>query len=92
MWQDWVLSGVNWVFIISMIPTILSASKKPALSTSLLTGTGMLAIAGTYVSLELPAAVFAASILGAEWFLLAWQRYRLDRRASKGDGADITGR
>ena len=81
MWQDWVISAVSWAFVISLVPTILHKAHKPSLATSILTGIGMAVMTATYLSLGLVAATLSASLVAVEWFILAWQRWRLDRAA-----------
>lgn len=79
MWQTWAISGVQIVFITSLLPSILDPKHKPALATSILTVLGGLVMAYTFYTLSLWSAVATTSILNLEWMILAYQRYRLNR-------------
>ena len=79
-WQDIVFGGGNLVFAIALLPSIFS-EHKPALSTSLVTSTVLMAFAVTYASLGLWAGMAMVALNGALWGVLAVQQYR--RRRAK---------
>ena len=65
-WQDLALTVASVIFIIALIPTVLSAVQKPALSTSVMNAAVSTGIAIVYLSLHL---WFAAATTGANGFL-----------------------
>ncbi len=79
VWQDIVIFIGQWVFVIAIIPTILG-KEKPALSTSIVTGTVLVIFALTYLTLKLWLSTISASMISAAWFLLALQKYNQNRR------------
>jgi hypothetical protein len=81
MWQDLLLSIVQWGFIAALMPTLLHKTQKPTVTTCAFTALGMLAITITYISLELWAAVASSSLLTLAWVVLAHQRYKLNAQA-----------
>ncbi|MBI2610441.1 hypothetical protein HYW60_00680 [Candidatus Kaiserbacteria bacterium] len=80
MWQDWVLAVLLWMFVIVLIPTILHPTNKPTLSTSLLTAAGNFTLALVYATLSLWNGALGGLAISIAWFILAIQRYRLDRK------------
>ncbi len=74
-WQDIILTIGNLLLAASLIPSV-TGSDKPALSTSLLTGSILLTFAVVYTTLSLWASVFAISLNIALWLVLAVQKYR----------------
>ncbi|MDO8620333.1 MAG: hypothetical protein Q7R64_03230 [bacterium] len=79
MWQDIVFSVGQWIFIIALIPSLLS-KEKPALSTSLMTGTVLAVFAFTYSTLSLWTASVSTVLSAGTWFVLAVQKYNSDRK------------
>lgn len=79
MWQDWALTLTQFVFIASLVPTIAHPSKKPTLSTALMTAPTIFVVVAIYFSLEFWFSMAAALILALEWSILAYQRWRLDK-------------
>ncbi len=75
MWQDYVLTAIQIVFCITLIPMI-RASEKPPLSSSLMTGIVLLVSAFTVATLGLWLAAISQSIVGLQWLTLAYQRVR----------------
>lgn len=73
MWQDVVLAGGSIVFIIALFPSVFS-KNKPALSTSLTTGSVLLIFVFVYASLSLWFAMVSTSITSFVWFVLAFQK------------------
>jgi hypothetical protein len=81
MWQDFVLAIIIWILLAALIPTVLHRTQKPTLSTGILTGTALAVIAFTYVSMELWNSALASAFISAAWFLLAYQRYKLNKQS-----------
>lgn len=79
MWQDILLGGANWILLVSLLPSIVSKEEKPALASSIITGVCLLAIAFSYYSLGLLQAAIPASLVGIQWFILGYQRARINR-------------
>jgi uncharacterized membrane protein YqgA involved in biofilm formation len=80
--QDVILTGGSLIFVAALIPT-LRGNDKPALSTSLLTGSVLVVFAGVYVSLALWFSAITTFITAACWFMLAAQKARLRRLPPK---------
>lgn len=81
MWQDWVLATLQWIFVLALIPALFDATQKPALLTSITTGTCIYIMAATYATLGLWTAVVSSLTLGSAWLILAYQRWRLNNRS-----------
>jgi hypothetical protein len=72
-WQD-VVIGLSYVFFdLALIPS-LRTRDKPALQTSLITGTLNVAIALTQITLGLWFSTIATSINALLWLTLAYQK------------------
>ncbi len=78
MWQDVLLAIVNWTLFVSLIPTVLSKTQKPTLLTSILTAVALAAITFTYATLSLWFAALPVLLTASAWFVLAYQRYKLN--------------
>ena len=74
-WQDIVLSVGQYIFVIALLPSVFG-KDKPALSSSLLTGTVLGVFTVVYATLGLWNSTIASTLVTATWFLLAWQQYR----------------
>jgi len=74
LWQDWIITLGSLVFVIALFPSVLS-KDKPALSTSLMTGTVLVIFALTYLTLSLWTSAVTTFLTGALWFVLAIQKY-----------------
>ena len=74
-WQDKVIAIGQWLFVIALIPTI-KARDKPALSTSLMTGTILGVFAFTFTTLSLWISALSTLLVSGMWFILALQKYR----------------
>lgn len=74
LWQDWVITLGSLVFVFALIPSVLS-KDKPALSTSLMTGTVLVIFALTYLTLSLWTGAATTFLTGVLWFTLAIQKY-----------------
>lgn len=79
MWQDVVISVGQWAMTAALIPSLIG-KDKPAVSSGIMTGT-LIAIFGfTYGTLGLWSAVISSAVCSIVWYVLAWQRYRMNRR------------
>jgi len=78
VWQDFVLTSGSIAFIIALAPSVLS-KDKPALTTSLLTGTVLAIYAFVYVTLSLWLTTITVAITSLTWFILAYQKYRMNK-------------
>jgi Flp pilus assembly protein TadB len=76
--QDIILTIGNLLMAASLIPSVIS-SDKPALSTSLLTGSILFAFGIVYVTLSLWVSVFAITLNVLLWYVLAFQKFRQPR-------------
>ena len=74
MWQDYFLTAISLFFCVTLIPMFL-AKEKPPLATSISTGFALLAGAAVYATMHLWLSAGFQSVVGIEWFLLAWQRW-----------------
>lgn len=74
-WQDIVLTGGTIVFIIALLPSVLS-KDKPAVSTSIMTGTVLIVFAYVYFTLSLWFSTLTTALTAALWFTLAVQKLR----------------
>ncbi|MEX1113481.1 MAG: hypothetical protein WD603_01875 [Patescibacteria group bacterium] len=80
-WQDIVLSVGSAMFMIALIPSILS-DDKPAVTTSLMTGTVLIVFAATYASLGLWFTTVITALTAAFWLILFAQKLLAKRRAA----------
>lgn len=78
-WQDGVFTIVNIIFIIALIPTVRAKKLKPPITTCLITGSGLTAIAATYTTLSLWFGAGSAMLSAILWFIIGYQSYRLQR-------------
>lgn len=74
-WQDIVLSVGGYIFILALLPSILG-DDKPALSSSLMTGSILGVFAAVYASLGLTSSAISTALLALAWLFLAWQKWR----------------
>ncbi len=77
-WQDWIFSTGSIIFSIALVPSVLG-KDKPALSTSLMTGTILAIYIVAYISLSLWFSAATSVLIAGTWFLLAYQKYRQDK-------------
>ena len=82
-WQDIVFSIGSWIFAIALVPSILSKTDKPALSSSLLTASLLTLYVPTYASLGLTVSAISGGIIALAWWILAYQKWRSSRNPSK---------
>ena len=83
MWQDVLLGVVNWLLVAFLLPTVVSKTEKPAFVSSLLTGICLFGIAISYYTLGLTVGALPATLQALLWFILAYQRWRLNRAEGK---------
>jgi len=79
IWQDIVISLVQWTAIIALLPSVRGVDK-PALSTSIMTGTLLLILGMTFATLFLFSSAISSFLVGGVWFILAIQKYRMDKK------------
>ncbi len=72
MWQDYVISIGNIIFVISLIPSVLS-KNKPALMTSLLSAVTLFLFVFTFLTLKLWFSAIAQAGSATLWSILAIQ-------------------
>ncbi len=78
MWQDYVLTAIQIFFCVTLIPMLL-AKEKPPLTSSISTGLILLISSLVLTTLNLWLAAVSQSIVGVQWLILAWQRWRIPR-------------
>lgn len=72
--QDVILTVGALVFIVALLPTMFGR-EKPALTTSITTGTVLVVFSGVYVSLGLWFSAATTLVTACCWFTLAAQKY-----------------
>lgn len=78
-WQDIVFSIGAWIFVIALLPSVFG-KDKPALTSSLMTGSVLAIYALTYLTLSLWISAFSTSLVALTWFTLAVQKYLMNKR------------
>ena len=82
IWQEWVFTAGSLVNTIALLPSVFS-EHKPALPTSLLTGTMLSTYSITFTSLGLYGSAGSILVTAFLWFVLAIQvglaRWKLHR-------------
>lgn len=77
IWQDWVLTVGSIAFIAALAPSVFS-KHKPALITSLSTGTVLAVYAIVYVTLSLWLTTITVTLTSLTWFILAYQKFTMN--------------
>ena len=72
IWQDAVIGIGNWIFVLALIPSIIS-NKKPAIATSLITAVVVTVIAYCFFTLELYHSMISSVAVGVCWWVLFLQ-------------------
>uniref|UniRef100_A0A6H2A1K2 Uncharacterized protein n=1 Tax=viral metagenome TaxID=1070528 RepID=A0A6H2A1K2_9ZZZZ len=72
-WQDWVISIIGWVFGIALLPSVLG-KNKPAKSSCLLTGVGLLIMGITMATMSLWMSFASNMLCGSLWLAMLFQR------------------
>ncbi|MGH7195981.1 MAG: hypothetical protein ACREGA_04350 [Candidatus Saccharimonadales bacterium] len=79
-WQSIVLALGQVVFIIALLPSILT-KDKPEIWTAIMTGTVALSISITYLTLNIKLASIMAFLNFVAWSVLAIQKLRQTKRS-----------
>lgn len=74
-WQDFVIGAISVVFALGLIPSI-RGNNKPAISTSLVTGVGLVVMGFVDLTLHLWITSIICVISGILWGVLLWQGVR----------------
>lgn len=72
-WQDIVLGAGSLIFVIALLPSVLS-KNKPSIWTSATTGAVLTVFAGTYASLSLWYAAVTTLLAALLWGVLVFQK------------------
>lgn len=72
-WQDLVLASGQWIFILALFPSLVTA-EKPHVVTCLITAPTLIAFAVVFATLYLRWASFAALLSGMIWLTLFLQQ------------------
>jgi hypothetical protein len=83
-WQDIALTVASLVFIVALLPTVVSRTSKPVLSTSVLNAAVSFGIAIVYATLHLWFAALTTGINGTLWMTIAMQTLLLHRAEAGG--------
>lgn len=75
IWQDLVISIGQFVFIISMIPSILS-QYKPDIKTSLPTGLILMVFTISFLSMGMYMASISSFLTSVCWLILFYQKLK----------------
>lgn len=78
IWQDIILTGGTAIFAVALIPSVLG-ENKPALTTSLVTGSVLVTFVMVYFSLALWFSAFMTTITASLWLTLAVQQLLIQR-------------
>ena len=81
-WQQIVLALGQIVFIIALIPSLVS-KDKPEIWTSIITALVALSISITYFSMSIPIAAISALLNFIFWSILAFQKLIQIKSANK---------
>jgi len=83
MIQDYIISAVQWGFAFALLPTVFHEDNKPTFLSSIWTGFLLIILALTFASLALWGSTVSSLVVSGLWFTLAYQRYRINKRADK---------
>lgn len=78
-WQSPALAAIQLIFILSVIPTILSPTAKVPRRTSILTVTAASLVIVVYATMQYWVALASVAVTGIEWTLIAILRPDPDR-------------
>lgn len=78
-WQDLVITVGQIIFVLSLLPSILS-KNKPALLTSSITALILYIFTFVYITLSLYFAAISVAATAVGWSVLAYQKYRLEKK------------
>ena len=85
IWQDIVLSIGQWVFAIALLPSVFG-KDKPALVSSLITGSVLTVFAFTFATLSLWISAISTVLVSLIWFVLAGQKIMINRKEKSTGG------
>jgi hypothetical protein len=71
-WQDVAITIGTVIFVIALVPSILS-KDKPAVPTSMMTGSVLVVFTVVYISLALWFSAIATGVTAILWYILALQ-------------------
>ena len=71
-WQDLVIGIGNWIFVLALIPSIVSR-KKPALATSIMTVIVVTVFVYCFFTLEFYHSMISLLAVGTCWWILFFQ-------------------
>ena len=80
MWQDWIIAAVQVVLALSLLPSIFHDEHKPTVTTSCTTAAGLYVLTLVYATLAFWFSALMSAIIAVQWTILAFQRYRLNKR------------
>jgi hypothetical protein len=81
---DAVIAVVQWVFVVSLLPMVFHPTEKPSFSAAVLTATCFIVMAFTMATLpHLGMTAWSMAAAGIVWTVLAWQRYRINKRTDE---------
>ena len=90
MWQDLVFTVGGGLFFLALLPT-LCGKHKPALSTSLLTGSILGVFAVTYLTMDMKLSFLATALTSMTWLMIAAQTWRIRWASGLTTGRDTQG-
>jgi hypothetical protein len=82
-WQDLVIAVVQWVFAVSLVPTILHATEKPTFVTAIVTSVSLFVMTLAFASLHLWFSAASVAVGGIAWSILTWQRFWINKKSRK---------
>ena len=80
MWQDKVISACQFLFLVALIPSIIS-EEKPALWSCILTALLLTVIAFTQWTLHLYFSMVSGISIASGWWVLTYQQFKRHKTA-----------
>lgn len=74
MWQDTVLTAAAFVFLASLVPSILDARTRIPRRTSVPTAAAIWTQVAIFITLGLALTAIMTAAIGLAWSWLAWKR------------------
>jgi hypothetical protein len=78
-WQDFAITAGTITFIFALIPSIYS-NNKPALATSVMTGSVLTVFTIVYITLSLWFSAITTAITAVLWYVLSVQMFLRGRK------------
>lgn len=75
LWQDFIFTIGSLVFALALLPSVLGP-HKPALASSVMTGSVLFIFAVTYITLGLIFSAISVCLTAIMWTILAIQKWR----------------